>query len=55
MTQNDIHGLKYKVNIATLITIVTTRRVDFDSSRFSLSFELFSSFQECILGLNLIL
>ena len=24
MTQNNIHGLKYKVNIATLITIVTT-------------------------------
>ena len=24
MTRNDIHGLKYKVKIATLITIVTT-------------------------------
>ena len=24
MTQNDIHGLNYKINIATLITIVTT-------------------------------
>ena len=24
MTRNDILGLKYKVNIATLITIVTT-------------------------------
>ena len=24
MTRNDIHGLEYKVKIATLITIVTT-------------------------------
>ena len=24
ITQNDIHGLKYKINMATLIKIVTT-------------------------------